>query len=446
VYLQYQNNTVTLGQLNLVLIFMAIGILTGYASMRSLIMKMIQLSQENRKALENFLSAETVDDISQEQNELVVLKRSFSAITQQLEENIRNFLVAKRTLQSLMLKVGEGISNMENIDTFLQLIVETLTTAGIGKVGTLMLLEKDETELLITTVHGTDYDKGKPLRIRLSEDSPLSRIIREKRPQTLTHAALEDPEAARILGENLLCVPLIDGGKVSGLFTLSKGKDQPEPFTQEDLDIVSTLAAKTAGAIRNTKFNFNIEYTVQKAITALAFAVDAKQKYGRGHVGRVTDYCLMVGKALGLDTQDLVTLKRGARLHDLGKIGIPDPILLKDGPLTDEEDLLLRRHPEIGESIIKPIPSLQHLSDMVRHHHERLDGSGYPDRLTGQDITPLVRILAVAELYDSLTTERPYRAKKTRAEAFETLRFMKDQLDQNIVEALCEELRKREWA
>jgi HD-GYP domain-containing protein (c-di-GMP phosphodiesterase class II) len=445
-YLQFQSNALTIDQLNLAIIFMTIGILAGYASMRSIIVKTIQISQENRKVLENFLSPESVEDISHEENELVVLKRSFSAITQQLEVNILNFLAAKKTIQSLMVRVGEGVSRMENIDTFLQLIVETMTSAGIGKVGTLMLLDEKGLELTISAVHGVEYDAKKPLRIRLTEDSPLTQIIREKNPRTLSFPLMDDPDVRKVLGERLLCVPLVDGGKVNGLFTLSKGPDQKEPFTQEDLEIVSTLAEKTATAIRNTKFEMNIDYAVLKTITALAFAVDAKQKYRRGHIDRVTDYCMMVGKALGMDAQDLYALKRGARLHDVGKVGIPDSILLKDDPLTDEEDVLLRRHPEIGESIIKPIPALQYLCDLVRHHHERLDGSGYPDRLVGQDISPMVRILSIAELYDSLTTECPYRAKKSRKEAFEVMRSMKDQIDQNIVEVLYDEVMKQDWA
>jgi HD-GYP domain-containing protein (c-di-GMP phosphodiesterase class II) len=445
-YLQFQSNALTLNQLNLAMIFMAIGILAGYASMRSMIMKMIELSQENRKAVQQYLSSEFVEDIDQEENELVVLKRSFSVITEQLEENIHNFLEAKKTIQSLMVRVGEGVSRMENIGTFLQLIVETMTSAGIGKVGTLMLLDENGKELTITAVHGTDYDAKKPLRIRLTEESPLTQIIREKNPRTLSYPLVDDPAVRKVLGERLLCVPLVDGGKVNGLFTLSRGAEQNEPFSQEDLDIVSTLASKTAAAIRNTKFDMNIDYAVLKTITALAFAVDAKQKYRRGHIDRVTDYCMMVGKALGMDAQDLFALKRGARLHDLGKVGIPDSILLKEDQLTDEEDVLLRRHPEIGESIIKPIPALHYLCDLLRHHHERLDGSGYPDRLVGQDISPMVRILSIAELYDSLTTERPYRAKKSRKEAFEVLRSMKGQIDQNIVEVLYDEIMKQDWA
>ena len=154
----------------------------------------------------------------------------------------------------------------------------------------------------------------------------------------------------------------------------------------------------------------------------------------------MADYALLIGKRLGLDDDDLDTLRDAARLHDLGKIGIPDEILKKKGPLNDEEWVIMRRHPEIGESIIKPIRSLQHLCDLIRHHHERINGTGYPDALKADDISPLVRILAVADAFDALTTERSYRPKQSRQEAIGILRSMKDLLDQDIINILLEAL------
>jgi HD-GYP domain-containing protein (c-di-GMP phosphodiesterase class II) len=149
----------------------------------------------------------------------------------------------------------------------------------------------------------------------------------------------------------------------------------------------------------------------------------------------------LIGKELGLDDVDLKTLRDAAQLHDLGKIGIPDEILLKTTPLTDEEWVVMRRHAEIGESIIKPVRSLSTLCDIIRHHHEKLDGSGYPDRLKEEDISPLVRILTVADIYDALTTARSYRPKKTHTEAVLILRSMYKELDQDIVEVLCTALK-----
>ena len=122
--------------------------------------------------------------------------------------------------------------------------------------------------------------------------------------------------------------------------------------------------------------------------------------------------------------------------RSVGKIGIPDEVLLKPSHLTTPEMDMMKKHTEIGESIIRPIGSLRHLCDIIRHHHEKLDGSGYPDGLKGDEISLLVRITTVADIYDALTTDRPYRVKFSFAESHKILRSMKDQLDQSVVEAL----------
>jgi HD-GYP domain-containing protein (c-di-GMP phosphodiesterase class II) len=249
-----------------------------------------------------------------------------------------------------------------------------------------------------------------------------------------------NPQLRELFSENLLCAPLVYHDRVSGIMTLSRTDKDKGNFSQEDQDLVFNLATQTAVAIENSKLNRDIEKTYFETISALALAVDAKDQYSRGHLDRVANHAMMIGKRLGLDDEDLDTLRDAARLHDVGKIGIPDEILKKDSGLNDEEWVIMRRHPEIGESIIKPVRSLHHLCDLVRHHHERLDGSGYPDGLKGEEISPLVRILSVADVYDALTTERPYRPKKSKQEAINILRTMKDHLDQDIVNILLEGL------
>jgi HD-GYP domain-containing protein (c-di-GMP phosphodiesterase class II) len=425
------------------MILMGLGVFIGFITIRSLLVKVINISKQNSKALENLLSPETVQELNQGENEIVVLSRSFSAVTRRLEENVRSLEQAKKTLYAVMSKVGHGISNMENIDTFLDLILETLVSALNCKVGTLLLLNDNKTELTVKSVFGASYDPRKKIRLKVFEGSPFAKVCSEKQPMNVSGVFLQNndnPRLKEFFGETLLCAPLVYHDSVSGIMTLSRPEGHEENFSAEDLNLVFNLASQTAVAIENSKLNRDIEKTYFETISALALAVDCKDKFSNGHLDRVADHAVTIGKRLGLDDEDLDTLRDAARLHDLGKIGIPDEILNKDSGLTDEEWVIMRRHPEIGESIIKPVKSLQHLCDLIRHHHEKLDGSGYPDGLKGDEISPLVRILSVADVYDALTTERSYRPRKSKEEAITIIRSMKNHLDQDIVDILLEGL------
>ncbi len=448
-YVYFQHNKsghieLSEGNFQIAMIFMTLGVLIGYNSMRTLLKTVINITENNSKILEKILSPETIQQLNQGENEIAVLSRSFSAVTKKLEDNIQSLESAKRTLQSVMDKVGQGISNMERIDTFLELILETMTNALNGKVSTLMLLKSSKTELVINSVYGASYDILNPIHIQLFQGSPFSKVIEEKKPFIVSGIflkSLNNPVLANFFGENLICVPLLYREKILGLITLSKDETSDATFSQDDVDLVFHLASQTGIALENSKLNNDIEKTYFETISALALAVDAKDKYSRGHLDRVSEYVMLIAKQIGIDGEDLQILRDGARLHDLGKIGIPDEILLKDKRLNEEEWVIMRRHAEIGESIIKPVRSLSPLCDIIRHHHEKLDGSGYPDGLKGSEISPLVRILTVADIYDALTTERSYRPKKSTNEAIQILRSMKDEIDQDIVESFIEGLK-----
>jgi HD-GYP domain-containing protein (c-di-GMP phosphodiesterase class II) len=189
-------------------------------------------------------------------------------------------------------------------------------------------------------------------------------------------------------------------------------------------------------AIENERLSIDAEKSYFDIISALALAVEAKDRYSRGHQDRVAEYSLKIAEKLRVKDEEKKTLRDAAKLHDLGKIGISDEILLKPGPLTDEEWGVMRTHPSVGEEILKPVKSLTHLRDLVRHHHEKLDGSGYPDGLKGNQISLLARILAVADIYDALLTNRPYRKAFSKDEAAELLKEMETKIDQSVVDAL----------
>jgi HD-GYP domain-containing protein (c-di-GMP phosphodiesterase class II) len=210
-----------------------------------------------------------------------------------------------------------------------------------------------------------------------------------------------------------------------------------ESYHDEELNLFNNLALQTAVAIENSRLNEDAEKTYFETISALALAVEAKDPYSRGHSDRVARVCVALGKHFNLNSSDLNLLRDAAKLHDLGKIGVTDAVLKKEGPLTTDEFEMMKRHSEIGEGIIKPIRSLKNLCDPIRHHHEKLDGTGYPDRIKGNEITFLTRILTVSDIYDALTSERSYRPSFTSQKAFEELRKMKDQVDQRVVDALA---------
>jgi len=157
-------------------------------------------------------------------------------------------------------------------------------------------------------------------------------------------------------------------------------------------------------------------------VRALANAVERRDAYTGKHAERVAAYGLEIARAAGLRLADLPEIEFGFLLHDIGKVGVPDAILFKPAPLNEEERRLMERHPVIGWEILRDIDFLGEAKAVVRSHHERWDGEGYPDRLTGDDIPVAARIFAVADTLDALTTDRPYRPGRTFAVAREILR------------------------
>jgi putative two-component system response regulator len=159
----------------------------------------------------------------------------------------------------------------------------------------------------------------------------------------------------------------------------------------------------------------------ETVIYALAKAVDAKDNYTEAHTERVAGRAHLLGTIIGLDGEDLDDLHRGGMIHDIGKIGVPDAILLKPGPLDPEEMAIMRRHPVIGEEIARPLRSAAKLLHIIRHHHENFDGTGYPDQLAGDAIPLVARIVAISDAYDAMVSDRPYRSGMSHERAIAIL-------------------------
>ncbi len=180
------------------------------------------------------------------------------------------------------------------------------------------------------------------------------------------------------------------------------------------------LVARVRSALR-LKALYNTLDSAEHVIFSLAAAVEAKDVFTERHTQRVGESARHVGKSLGLPDFALDALYRGGIIHDIGKIGVPDAILLKPGPLDDLELARMQDHVIVGESIVKPLRSGMSLLPIIRHHHERFDGRGYPDRLRGTEIPRMARIVAVCDAYDALVNDRPYRPRRSTDSALAIL-------------------------
>ncbi len=187
----------------------------------------------------------------------------------------------------------------------------------------------------------------------------------------------------------------------------------------------------------------DLEDAYRGTVETLRLAVDAKDSYTKNHSDRVSYYSVLIGKELGLSEEDIRTLRDGGLFHDIGKIGIPDSILQKPGKLTDEEYDDIKNHPSIGAKIIAPAKIFNNILPIVKHHHERYDGKGYPSSLKGEEIPLFARIVCVADSFDAMTSDRSYRPRFTLVKALDELENCKGiQFDPVIVDAFVHALRE----
>jgi putative two-component system response regulator len=159
----------------------------------------------------------------------------------------------------------------------------------------------------------------------------------------------------------------------------------------------------------------------ESVLFSLARSIEGKDPYTHGHCERLSEYSARLGEHLKLPEEQLIALRRAGVVHDVGKIAVPDAILLKPGRLTEEEWKIIREHPVVGERICAPLKSFRFVLPIIRHHHEKLDGSGYPDGLRGDAIPVTARVLQIVDVYDALTTERPYKRAFSTADALRTM-------------------------
>jgi putative two-component system response regulator len=180
-----------------------------------------------------------------------------------------------------------------------------------------------------------------------------------------------------------------------------------DDFLSKPIDM-NELLARTRSLLRLKRYTDELE-NAEGVLFSLARSIEARDPYTRGHCERLAEMSAQLGGRLGVSGEDIKALRRAGIVHDIGKVAVPDSVLLKPGPLTDEETVQMRKHSAVGESICAPLKTFGIVLPIIRHHHEKYDGSGYPDNLQGEEIPLTARILQLADVFDALTTDRPYK-------------------------------------
>jgi diguanylate cyclase (GGDEF)-like protein len=275
-------------------------------------------------------------------------------------------------------------------------------------------------------------------------------ILTAEDPFILKPADYGDIEGVETFSKHVLVAvaPLkLDGGRLGCIVVEAPAFGDYE-FSERKMRLLTGVAHQASLAIDNACSYENLERTFLSTVESLANALEAKDEYTSSHARSITDMALEVGIELGMDSKGLKRLELGALFHDIGKIGIPSQILLKPGPLTDEEREIIETHPELGEKILAPIARLEDVRPIVRHCHEHFDGSGYPDRKVADDIPVESRVILVCDAFHAMTTDRPYRKRLPVDEACARLeRSSGKQFDPRIVEVFLRLMREHPgWA
>jgi HD-GYP domain-containing protein (c-di-GMP phosphodiesterase class II) len=355
------------------------------------------------------LFQETVRELEEDKELLSQKYREVQDLTGRLRKKIRELETSHES--------GKAIVSLLDRRELLNVIMR-LTTSSLGYDRSIILLHDEEEQSLVTAASsGGELELMKQFggyRVPLHRaNNILVRTFNSGKPVLVEDVAQHGLNRKNALLQafaptSFLVVPLINRGKVIGVMAADRASHHA-PITQEDLDSLVGFGNHVAVALENSRLYQSLEQASLDAIKALAKAVEAKDPYTHGHSERVAEYSLRLATAIGLSEKQHLSLKLACMIHDIGKIGVSERILHKPERLDHEEQTAIKHHPVIGESIIRPLKGLGDIARIIRNHHERYDGLGYPDRLRGEEIPLEARIMAIADSYDAMTTTRPYR-------------------------------------
>ena len=357
------------------------------------------------------------------QDEIGQIAKAFNRVTHNLEQKIEELESSRELIKRLLVRTSGAIVSYEGIDQILALIVENAGIALEAQVASLLLVD-ETTQRLSPKALWSDTGQAVSIASGIGVGEGIAGwIVKEGRPLRGSGSVTElgcggIPEGSQHM---IIGVPLRLRERALGVLMIWR-HDASRAFTEDDEILLSNIGSQMAVVIENDRLNVDMERTYVETVLALVLAVEAKDPYSAGHSKRVGFYASKIAEAMGLGSETARILHDAGTLHDVGKIGIKDEILLKRVPLTEDEAKAMQQHAFIGEAIVKPVRSLQKVVPLVRHHHERFDGSGYPAGLKGEAIPLGARILSVADTYDAMVTDRPYRKRLTLEEATRQLR------------------------
>ncbi|MBF0407900.1 MAG: GAF domain-containing protein [Candidatus Riflebacteria bacterium] len=367
-------------------------------------------------------------------------------ISGQIAQAFANANLYERTEQqvaelSMIQELGKAINSSLDLDSVLNYFIDMTLRITDSDRATLMLFDEEVSELHVQVSRGFDEEEMAKVRLKYGE-GVAGNAIKTRKPIRVVNTN-DEPRFVRLpltttrsSALSLISAPLLSREKIVGVINCERDLTNKQPFTPENVDLLDTLGSQATVAIQNARLYHNLLNVYLETIRALAAAIDAKDSYTHGHSRRVTDLSVSLAMAMNLRRIEVDTIRHAALLHDVGKIGISETILLKPGRLTDEEFETIKSHPHIGAGILNSIEFLKNVCCIIEHHHERYDGKGYPDGLKGTEIPLGARIVMVADSFDAITSCRPYRKPLTFKEALaEVERCSGTQFDPEVVKA-----------
>ncbi|MBU1106534.1 MAG: HD domain-containing protein [Candidatus Riflebacteria bacterium] len=372
---------------------------------------------------------------------------SFSAFCELATTSINTFLEVELVQlhmeeMAALLEVGRVVSSTLDLRELLTKIMSTATKVMRCETSTVYLVDDQTHELYFHIVSGDPNVGAKLQEIRLPLGTGLAGWAAQNNKPIIVPDTEKDPrffkgadKKSGFVTRSMICVPMRLKDKVIGILQVLN-RTGTIPFNDHDLEMLENMANQAVSSIENARLYENIQKVYLSTIEVLATAIDAKDPYTQGHSRRVTQYSVAIAEEMNLLPKDVEDIRYAGLLHDVGKIGIKDSIIRKPGRLTDEEYAIIKKHPAIGAKILRPVDFLADKIPGVLHHHEYFDGRGYPDHLIGETIPLSGRIICVADAFDAMTTNRPYRKGLTVKTAIgELKKFSGKQFDPECVEA-----------